>query len=66
MLYLKKKKKPREPMIKLIQIVRDLAEIAGYKIKIQNSMAFFSKCLDLSEGKAGCSLRVCVGPTDKR
>lgn len=27
-------------MIKLIQIVRDLAEIAGYKIKIQNSMAF--------------------------
>ena len=39
MLYLKKKK-PREPMIKLIQIVRDLAEIVGYKIKIQNSMAF--------------------------
>ena len=27
-------------MIKQIQTVRDFAEIAGYKIKIQNSMAF--------------------------
>lgn len=27
-------------MIKQIQTVRDFTEIAGYKIKIQNSMAF--------------------------